>query len=595
MGLRQKILKKAFDIQYVKIYYYIIQNKGGIFLKTLLKGGTVVNVFTDELEKANVLIEDERIIGVGDYSEADADCVHDVSGKYICPGFIDGHIHIESTMMLPAEFARAAVLHGTSAVVSDPHEIANVCGSEGIEFMLEASEGLPLDMYIMVPSCVPATSFDESGAELSAADIEPFYRRSRVLGLAEMMNYVGVVSGDKGVMDKINSAKAKGKVINGHAPLLSGRDLDKYVAAGIRDDHECSSADEAKERIRKGQRVMIRNGTAARNLSGLIDLFDDPWNRRCLLVTDDKHAADLIANGHIDDIIRLAVKAGKSAVTGIRMATLQAAEAFGLKNEGAVAPGYSANLAVLDDLDSVSVCDVYHLGKKVVSAGKLEEFENPKISAALKERVLNSFNLSSLCEKDFHIAASGIRKCRVIDLVKHQLITEEALLDIDFSNNNGVDTEKDILKLAVIERHRNTGHTGLGFIRGIGLNEGAIAASVSHDSHNLIVIGTSEADMAFAANRVRGLGGGMVVVRKGSVVAEMPLPYAGIMTDSPASDVAKQNEAVRESVHALGVPSDIEPFMTMAFVSLPVIPKIKMTTHGLFSSESWSIVPLFAD
>lgn len=564
-------------------------------MKTLLKGGTVVNVFTDELEKANVLIEDERIIGVGDYSEADADCVHDVFGKYICPGFIDGHIHIESTMMLPAEFARAAVLHGTSAVVADPHEIANVCGSEGIEFMLEASEGLPLDMYIMVPSCVPATSFDESGAELSAADIEPFYRRSRVLGLAEMMNYVGVVSGDKGVMDKINSAKAKGKVINGHAPLLSGRDLDKYVAAGIRDDHECSSADEAKERIRKGQRVMIRNGTAARNLSGLIDLFDDPWNRRCLLVTDDKHAADLIANGHIDDIIRLAVKAGKSAVTGIRMATLQAAEAFGLKNEGAVAPGYSANLAVLDDLDSVSVCDVYHLGKKVVSAGKLEEFENPKISAALKERVLNSFNLSSLCEEDFHIAASGIRKCRVIDLVKHQLITEEALLDIDFSNNNGVDTEKDILKLAVIERHRNTGHTGLGFIRGIGLNEGAIAASVSHDSHNLIVIGTSEADMAFAANRVRGLGGGMVVVRKGSVVAEMPLPYAGIMTDSPASDVAKQNEAVRESVHALGVPSDIEPFMTMAFVSLPVIPKIKMTTHGLFSSESWSIVPLFAD
>ncbi len=564
-------------------------------MKTLLKGGTVVNVFTDELEKANVLIEDERIIGVGDYSEADADCVHDVFGKYICPGFIDGHIHIESTMMLPAEFARAAVLHGTSAVVSDPHEIANVCGSEGIEFMLEASEGLPLDMYIMVPSCVPATAFDESGAELSAADIEPFYRRSRVLGLAEMMNYVGVVSGDKGVMDKINSAKAKGKVINGHAPLLSGRDLDKYVAAGIRDDHECSSADEAKERIRKGQRVMIRNGTAARNLSGLIDLFDDPWNRRCLLVTDDKHAADLIANGHIDDIIRLAVKAGKSAVTGIRMATLQAAEAFGLKNEGAVAPGYSANLAVLDDLDSVSVCDVYHLGKKVVSAGKLEEFENPKISAALKERVLNSFNLSSLCEKDFHIAASGIRKCRVIDLVKHQLITEEALLDIDFSNNNGVDTEKDILKLAVIERHRNTGHIGLGFIRGIGLNEGAIAAAVSHDSHNLIVIGTSEADMAFAANRVRGLGGGMVVVRKGSVVAEMPLPYAGIMTDSPASDVAKQNEAVRESVHALGVPSDIEPFMTMAFVSLPVIPKIKMTTHGLFSSESWSIVPLFAD
>lgn len=564
-------------------------------MKTLLKGGTVVNVFTDELQKANVLIEDEKIIGVGDYSDTDADCVHDISGKYVCPGFIDGHIHIESTMMLPAEFAKAAVLHGTCAVVSDPHEIANVCGGEGIEFMLEASEKLPLDVYVMVPSCVPATAFDESGAELSAADIEPFYRHSRVLGLAEMMNYVGVVAGDKGVMAKINSANEKGKVINGHAPLLSGRDLDKYIAAGIRDDHECSSSEEAKERIRKGQRVMIRNGTAARNLTGLISLFEEPWNRRCLLVTDDKHAADLIANGHIDDIIRLAVKQGKSAVAGIRMATLQAAEAFGLRNEGAIAPGYNANLAVLGDLDSVAVSDVYHLGKRVVSDGVLEPFASPEVSTALKERVLHSFNLAPLCEKDFHVAASGVRKCRVIELVKNQLITEEALLDVDFGANNGVDTEKDILKLAVIERHKNTGHIGLGFIHGIGLKEGAIAASVSHDSHNLIVIGTSEAEMAFAANRVRELGGGMVAVKGGEVLSEMPLPYAGLMTDASAAEVARQNKAVRESVHALCVPADIEPFMTMAFVSLPVIPKIKMTTLGLFSSDQWAIVPLFAD
>lgn len=564
-------------------------------MKTLLKGGTVVNVFTDELQKANVLIEDEKIIGVGDYSDTDADCVHDISGKYVCPGFIDGHIHIESTMMLPAEFAKAAVLHGTCAVVSDPHEIANVCGGEGIEFMLEASEKLPLDVYVMVPSCVPATAFDESGAELSAADIEPFYRHSRVLGLAEMMNYVGVVFGDEGVMAKINSANKKGKVINGHAPLLSGHDLDKYIAAGIRDDHECSSSEEAKERIRKGQRVMIRNGTAARNLTGLISLFEEPWNRRCLLVTDDKHAADLIANGHIDDIIRLAVKQGKSAVAGIRMATLQAAEAFGLRNEGAVAPGYNANLAVLGDLDSVAVSDVYHLGKRVVSDGVLEPFASPEVSTALKERVLHSFNLAPLCEKDFHVAASGVRKCRVIELVKNQLITEEALLDVDFGANNGVDTEKDILKLAVIERHKNTGHIGLGFIHGIGLKEGAIAASVSHDSHNLIVIGTSEAEMAFAANRVRELGGGMVAVKGGEVLSEMPLPYAGLMTDASAAEVACQNKAVRESVHALGVPADIEPFMTMAFVSLPVIPKIKMTTLGLFSSDQWAIVPLFAD
>lgn len=564
-------------------------------MKTLLKNGSVVNVFTDEVIKADVLIDGKKIAGIGDYSDFDADVVYDTAGKYICPGFIDGHIHIESTMMLPAEFARAAVLHGTSAVVADPHEIANVCGAEGIDFMLEASEGLPLDVYIMVPSCVPATAFDESGAELSAAEIEPFYSRKRVLGLAEMMNYVGVISGDPGVMDKINSANAKGKVINGHAPLLSGHDLDKYIAAGIRDDHECSSKEEAEERIRKGQRVMIRNGTAARNLSGLISLFDEPWSRRCLLVTDDKHAADLIANGHIDDIIRLAAKAGKSPVTGIRMATLQAAEAFGLKNEGAVAPGYNANLLVLDSLEEVSVRDVYHLGKKVVSGCVLAKFDNPAVSPDLKKRVLSSFNLSPLSENDFHISAEGIHKCRVIDLVKHQLITEEALLDVDFDKNNGIDTEKDILKLAVIERHKNTGHIGLGFIRGIGLKEGAIAASVSHDSHNLIVIGTSEAEMAFAANRVRELGGGMAAVKGGSVLAEMPLPFAGLMTDASVYDVAKQNEAVRKSVYSLGVPEDIEPFMTMAFVSLPVIPKIKMTTHGLFSSEKWAIVPLFAE
>lgn len=564
-------------------------------MKTLLFGGTVVNVFTDELEKANVLLEDDKIIGIGNYLPTDADKVEDVSGKYICPGFIDGHIHIESTMMLPSEFAKVAVLHGTSAVVSDPHEIANVCGSTGIDFMLEASKDLPLDVYIMVPSCVPSTSFDESGAELSAEDIEPFYNRRRVLGLAEMMNYVGVISNDEGVMNKINSANAKGKIINGHAPLLSGAELDKYVSAGIRDDHECSSEEEAYERIRKGQRVMIRNGTAAKNLAGLISLFDEPWNHRCLLVTDDKHAADLISNGHIDDIIRTAAKSGKSPIVGIRMATLQAAEAYGLKNEGAVAPGYIANLVVLSNLDKVSVTDVYHLGRKVVCNGELAEFKEPSVSSKLKDRILHSFNLNALFEKDFHIDATGTHKCRVIDLIKHQLITEEALLDVDFDKNNGIDTEKDILKIAVIERHKNTGHIGLGFIRGIQLKEGAIAASVSHDSHNLIVIGTDESEMAFAANRIRELGGGLAAVKAGQVIAEMPLPYAGLMTDASVFEVAKQNETVRQSVHSLGVPTDIEPFMTMAFVSLPVIPKLKMTTFGLFSSDEWAIVPLLTD
>lgn len=564
-------------------------------MKTLLKNGTVINVFTGETEKSNVLIENDKIIGVGDYSDADADCVEDVSGKYVCPGFIDGHIHIESSMLLPAEFARVAAVHGTTAVVADPHEIANVCGSEGIQFMLDASENLPLTVYVMVPSCVPATRFDESGACLEAEDIEPFYAHPRVLGLAEMMDYFSVIHQDESVMKKIAGARKHGLIINGHAPLLSGKDLDKYIAAGIRDDHECSSAQEAIERIRKGQRVMIRQGTAARNLEGLLPLFEEPFAHRCLLVTDDKHPADLIAHGHIDSIIKSAAEHGKSAITGIRMATIWAAENFGLKEVGAVAPGYQADILVLDDLDSVSVKDVYCKGKKVVSDGEGISFENPTVDKEMKEHICHSFHLDPLNEKDFHIEQTGTAKCRVIGLIKNQLLTEEKIEEIDFAKNNGIDIDRDILKLAVVERHSATGHIGLGFIQGIGLQKGAIAASVSHDSHNLIVIGTNEKDMAFAANRIRELGGGMIVVNEEAVIAQMPLPYAGLMTDVSAQEAAEQNEAVRSSVYCLGVPEDIEPFMTMAFVSLSVIPHIKMTTKGLIDVDRQELVPLIAE
>ncbi len=564
-------------------------------MKTLLKNGTVINVFTGETEKSNVLIENDKIIGVGDYSDADADCVEDVSGKYVCPGFIDGHIHIESSMLLPAEFARVAAVHGTTAVVADPHEIANVCGSEGIQFMLDASENLPLTVYVMVPSCVPATRFDESGACLEAEDIEPFYAHPRVLGLAEMMDYFSVIHQDESVMKKIAGARKHGLTINGHAPLLSGKDLDKYIAAGIRDDHECSSAQEAIERIRKGQRVMIRQGTAARNLEGLLPLFEEPFAHRCLLVTDDKHPADLIAHGHIDSIIKSAAEHGKSAITGIRMATIWAAENFGLKEVGAVAPGYQADILVLDDLDSVSVKDVYCKGKKVVSDGEGISFENPTVDKEMKEHICHSFHLDPLNEKDFHIEQTGTAKCRVIGLIKNQLLTEEKIEEIDFAKNNGIDIDRDILKLAVVERHSATGHIGLGFIQGIGLQKGAIAASVSHDSHNLIVIGTNEKDMAFAANRIRELGGGMIVVNEEAVIAQMPLPYAGLMTDVSAQEAAEQNEAVRSSVYCLGVPEDIEPFMTMAFVSLSVIPHIKMTTKGLIDVDRQELVPLIAE
>ena len=562
-------------------------------MKKLLYGGMVINVFTDEIEKANVLIENGKIIGVGQYTPDDADIVEDVTGKYICPGFIDGHIHIESTMLTPTELAKLSLPHGTTAIVADPHEIANVCGVKGIEYMIQASEGLPMNVYFMIPSCVPATGFDESGAELYAEDIKPLYEKDRVAGLAEMMNYPGVIFDDKSVWAKINDAIKQGKTVDGHAPFLSGKELDKYVSAGISSDHECSDINEALEKIRKGQKVMIRQGTAARNLVDLLPLFEEPYNRRCLLVTDDRHPADLMNEGHIDNIVRLAVKNGKSPITAIRMASIQAAEHFGIRYVGAVSPGYRADLLVLNDLDTVDIEDVYSNGEKVVSGKKTVEFSAPEINSDLEETVLNSFHLKELALSDFHIEEKG-EKCRVIEIIPGQLITKEKIAEINWSVNNGIDIERDILKLAVIERHKNTGHIGLGFINGIGMKSGAMASSVSHDSHNIIVIGTNDNDMTLAANYIRK-NGGNVVVENGKIIAEMSLPIAGLMTDLSGEEIAKANENVRNAVYNFGVPENIEPFMNMAFVSLSVIPSIKMTTQGLVNVDKQERISLYCD
>lgn len=562
-------------------------------MKTLLYGGKVVNVFTGEIEQTNVLIEDSKIIGVGEYSPEDADCVEDVTGKYVCPGFIDGHIHIESTMLTPYELTRLCLRHGTTAIVADPHEIANVSGTDGIRYMIEASRGLPMHVYIGLPSCVPATPFDESGAVLTAEDIRPLYEESSVVGLAEMMNYPGVIYDDADVHRKISDAIERGRNVDGHAPFLTGRELDKYVAAGITSDHECSETAEAIEKIRKGQWVMIRQGTAARNLETLLPLFDPPYNHRCLLVTDDRHPADIMADGHIDNIIRLAVQLGKPAVTAIRMATIQAAQCLGLRFVGAVAPGYRADLLVLDDLDRVEVKDVYSCGKKVVADGTTLPFGKPEISEELSKKVLDSFKVKELTEADFMLEPKS-PKCRVIEVIPGQLITNELVCDIDWNLSNGIDTDRDILKLAVVERHNNTGHIGLGFIKGIGIKNGAIASSVSHDSHNIIVIGSNTRDMVLAANHVRSCGGN-VVVSEGRVLSQMALPIAGLMTDRSGEEIAEANEQVREAVYRLGVSREIEPFMNMAFVSLPVIPALKMTTRGLVDVTRFERVPLYID
>jgi adenine deaminase len=564
-------------------------------MKTILKNASVVNVFTEEVAKSDVLINDGMIAGVGDYSDYPADKTIDLTGKYVCPGFIDAHIHIESTMLTPSEFAKVCVPHGTTAVVADPHEIANVCGKEGIRYMLESSEDLPLTVYIMLPSCVPATSFDESGAVLSAQDLEEFYSHPRVLGLAEVMDYPGVISENENVIGKIRSAKSHNAVINGHAPLLSGRDLDKYISSGIYDDHECSSVEEAMERIRKGQMIMIRQGSAAKNLVDLLPLFEKPWSDRCMLVSDDKHPEDLVNRGHIDDAIRIAVKRGRSPVTAIKMATLNAARYFGLKNLGAIAPGYSADILILDDLDSVKVRDVYKNGIPVAEDGRILPFETPKVNVELEKTVRSTFNLNDLSESDFIINCSQKRRCNVINAFRRQIITEKTVEEIDFSKNNGVDIEKDILKIAVIERHKHTGHIAVAFIKGIGLKAGAIASSVAHDSHNLIVVGTNEKDMTVAANTVIASGGGLVAVKDGCVIGEIPLPVAGIMSDCDAAACAAMSASVNRAALSLGCPEGSEPFMRMSFISLPVIPHIKLTTFGLFDGDSFSLIPLFAD
>ena len=561
-------------------------------MKKLLKNCRIVDVFTDQIIEADILMEGERIIGVGTYDENDADSVENVGGKYVCPGFIDGHIHIESSMLSPTEFVRACVVHGTSAVVADPHEIVNVSGIAGMEYMLESTENVPMDVYFTAPSCVPATGFDENGATISSEEIEKMLENPRVVGLGEMMNYPGVIFGDPEVHKKIKTTHKAGKVVNGHAPMLKGRDLDKYISAGIFDDHECTSFDEALEKMQKGQWIMIRQGTAARNLEGLIDLFDEPYSRRCLLVTDDKHPADIMNSGHIDNIIRMAGERGKSVVAGIRMATLQAALRFGFRDRGAIAPGYIANVLVLDDLQSVRVRDVYYKGERVVKDGEVTAFHENPIDDNIMKSVLGSFNLDELSEKDFIIKPESDR-CRVIRVIPDQLITSEEIMNPDFGNANGISIRDDLLKLAVIERHKNTGHIGLGFITGMGLKSGAIASSVSHDSHNIIVVGTNERDMAAAANCIRDMRGGLAVVNNGEIIGSLALPISGLMGTESASEMAELNEKVRSSAEILGHADGIDPFMNLAFVSLPVIPDIKMTTQGLVNVNKQERIELF--
>lgn len=562
-------------------------------MKVLFTGGSVVNVFTDSVSMENVVVEDGVIVGVGDYYTADGDKydeIIDCTGKIICPGFIDSHIHIESTMLEPGELAKALLPCGTTAIIADPHEIANVCGITGIEYMLSATEGLPLSVYIMASSCVPAVPLDESALTLTANELKPLYKYDRVIGLAEMMNYPGVLAGDSDIRQKINDAKDAGGRVNGHAPLVSGEGLDRYISSGVEDDHECNDFGEAREKLSKGMHILIREGTAAKNLEALIGLFDYPYSSRCLLCTDDRSAADIINSGHIDSIIRKAVRLGKSPIIGIRMATIQAAQYYGLRNLGAIAPGYKADMLVLTDIENLKVEKVYKAGKLVCDGGETKPFEKPQIPEVQLKRVKGSVNVNKCTSAIFAMGKCGIQNTHVIEVIPGSLLTNDLQMDVDYSNGSGIDLDKDILKAAVLERHNGTGHVGLGLIHGLGLKKGALASTVSHDSHNIIVIGTNEEDMALCVNEIIEMQGGLVVVNDGKVLSKLPLEIGGLMSSKSAEKVAAENVELREAAKQLGAADGIDPFMNTAFLSLSVIPHLKITSRGLLNVDAQEIL-----
>ena len=543
----------------------------------VLKNATYVNVFSNELCHADIAVAEGLIVGMGTYSgKVEAD----MTGKIVLPGFLDAHIHLESSLVSPKEFVKAVLPHGTTTVITDPHEIANVMGTDGIEYMLQATEDLPVDVRFMLPSCVPATPLDESGAVLDYRAIDSFYDHPRVQGLAEMMNFVGIIAGDDQPVEKIVAAQAHHKKIDGHAPDLVGNDLNAYIAAGVYSDHECHDLNDAIAKLERGQFIMIREGTAARNLEALLPLLCDKYSERCMFCTDDKHPNDLLEKGHIDYIVKKAIGLGADPITAVKVACHNAARYFLLNNRGAIAPGYLGDFVVIDNFQDFNIEKVYKKGELMVENGVVKEFPTPEIEQYLVDRAHSTFHVGTLTAEAF----TEHRPRGIIGMVNGEITTTDA------GYSDRIDVEYDVLKIAVVERHKNTHHIGIGFLQGYGLKSGAVATSISHDSHNIIVVGTSEADMAAAVNRVVELNGGIVVWDGGQPIAEVPLAIAGIMSDEPLVDVNEKLETAKEKAFELGVSRGIDPFMTLSFMALPVIPSLRITTRGVFDVNSQSYV-----
>lgn len=549
----------------------------------VLKNAEVFHVYTGEFILCDIAIADGYIAGTGSYFGIEE---IDMQGRYITPGFIDAHVHIESSMLTPYQFAKAALPCGVTTIVTDPHEIANVCGAKGIQYMLDATEQLPLNVYFMLPSCVPATDFEDSGAVLLAEDLEPFMEHPRVLGLAEVMNAPGVLQQDENVMAKLEMA-GKGR-IDGHAPGLTSSQLMGYAAAGITTDHECITKEQALDRLRAGIKVMLREGSAAKNMRGLLPTVNPDTAPYFMFCADDKIPAELLDSGYINYMVKTAIEEGVSVANALQIATINAARHYGIKDAGAILPGRRADLLVFDNLDEWKPRQVYKDGRLAVDNGRLLQEGRNCDNSSLEHTV----NLAPVTVESFRLPLKT-EMANVIGLVPYQIVTNKAVLSVKRVDGCAVsDVENDILKLAVLERHHATGNIGLGLVKGFGLKRGALASTVGHDSHNLIVIGTNDEDMLAAVQELQRIGGGICIAEDGQIRGVLPLPVGGLMTNEPALMVAKQQAEMIALAREMGVPEFYSPFLTLAFLSLPVIPSLKLTDRGLVDVDSFKFIPL---
>ena len=554
----------------------------------VVKQGKILNVYTGEFMEGDLAIVDGVIAGIGSYEGNE---IIDAQGKIIVPGFIDGHVHIESSMLTPREFSKVVLQHGVTAVVTDPHEIGNVAGTDGIQYMLEDAKQLPLDIFVMLPSCVPTTPFETNGARLDAEQLQPFLSKPEVLGLAEVMDFPSVSSGKRTMLDKIAMTQSYGGVIDGHAAGLKREDLNIYMSAGIRTDHESINSEEAKDRLDLGMYLMIREGTVAKNLEALLPVITPRNSRRCLFVTDDKLIDDLVEEGSVDHIVRLAIKKGLDPVTAIQMVTLNTAECFGLRNIGAIAPGYQADFLLLDDLKKISIHQVYKKGKCIVKQGKvtatLFEASSSAQSASLPKIQTRKVTLDEL---RIPLVSDT---CHVIGIIPNSIVTQHLTESVKVENGFFVPSiENDQLILAVIERHKGTGNVGLGIVKGFQLKRGAIATTVAHDSHNIVVVGTSEQEMLVAIEHVIQTNGGLAVVDEKEVSASLSLPVAGLMSECEYEVVHHSMKNLNEALSRIGASNTFNPFLTLSFLTLPVIPQLKLTDKGLFDFTSFSHIDL---